>query len=139
MTHMSKTTSLSNPNWLLPSHLITLKLVVWVHNQTIFKNGENHIRETCQLNLHPIVNQDNCRTQYMYPTILKSPYFHKLCFIVYIIYSTNPSISKCSCKNHTMINQYFFTQLLKLSTEECWTLIDWYFNWNVKSIEHLED
>jgi len=33
--HMPKATNLDHPNWLLPSHLIELKLVAWAHGQTI--------------------------------------------------------------------------------------------------------
>jgi hypothetical protein len=35
IAHMPKSTPLDQPNWLLPSNLVKLRLVGWAHNQPI--------------------------------------------------------------------------------------------------------
>jgi hypothetical protein len=57
------------------------------------KCGEKDEKEACQLNLYPITNHGNYKSQFrIWP--LWRPYFHKPHFIVCTIHSTNMSTSR---------------------------------------------
>jgi hypothetical protein len=61
------------------------------------KYGEKDERQACQLNLHPIVSHGNYKSQFWVSPLWR-PYFHKPCFTICTIHSTNPYALGWSCE-----------------------------------------
>jgi hypothetical protein len=78
---MPKATLKDHPNSRLPYHHVEWKLVVQDDDQIVKKNGKNDANETYQLNLYPMVNHGNCRSQSLVWPFWK-PYLRNPCFTI---------------------------------------------------------
>jgi len=66
----------------------------WQNNK---KYGENDERETCQLNLYPMANHGNCKSQSLVWPLWR-PYLHNPHFTIYTIHSANSFALGWSCE-----------------------------------------
>ncbi len=86
--HMPKDALKDHTNSPLPQHPVKWKLVSWVDDQITKNMVKMMQRETCQLNLYPVTNHGNCRSQSLVWPLWK-PYLHNPHFTVYTIHSAN--------------------------------------------------
>jgi hypothetical protein len=75
---------------IISCHIEARSLNSWLNNKNY---GGKDAKEACQLNLYPIVNHSNCKSQFQV-WFFWSPYFHKPHFTICTILLVSPFASK---------------------------------------------